>query len=144
MIHSYIVAIGSNIEPEKYTQKALSLLKKDCKIIAVSSFIKTKPVGYTKQADFLNGAVYLESPLNVLGFKIFLKNIEKKLNRKKSSIKAGPRTIDLDITAINDKIVDEDFYTKSYIQEPVLELIKKSNIPIVIYPYNLIDTKSLI
>ena len=55
------LALGSNINPTKNIKLALKELNKIGKIISVSKFIKTKPVGYLNQADFLNGAVKFQT-----------------------------------------------------------------------------------
>ena len=90
------LAVGSNINPKQNIALALKHLAKIGQIISVSKLIKTKPVGYLKQADFLNGAVKLKTafPPKILLKK--LKNIEKLLKRN-TPFRNGPRTIDIDI-----------------------------------------------
>ena len=128
--HWYIVAIGSNIEPEKNTKAVLSILKKETKLQGTATFRKTAPVGYQNQADFLNSAVYMVSDSDYGEFRAYLKSVEKDLGRVKGKFKSGPRTIDLDIIIHNGKVVDEDFYTASYISEPVSELIENYDLKI--------------
>ncbi len=130
--HSYIVAVGSNIEPKKNIEIAIEILAQEQTLIGRSIFLWTKPVGYKEQADFLNGAVCVESLLDCLNFRSYLKAIEKKLKRVKGPIKSGPRTIDLDIIIHNCNVLDDDFYYAPYIREPVLELVKQKNIALII------------
>ena len=90
------LALGSNINPTKNIKLALKELTKIGKIISISKFIKTKPVGYLNQADFLNGAVKFQTILPPQDLLKELKNIERKLKRN-TPFRNGPRTIDIDI-----------------------------------------------
>ena len=90
------LAIGSNINPRKNIALALKKLTEIGKIIKVSKLIKTKPEGYLKQADFLNGALKFETKLPPKNLLKELKNIEHQLKRN-TPFKNGPRTIDVDI-----------------------------------------------
>ena len=90
------LAIGSNINPKKNIALALKYLSKIGKIISVSKIIKTKPVGYLKQADFLNGAIKFKTGLPPQELLKELKNIEGLLKRN-TPFRNGPRTIDIDI-----------------------------------------------
>ena len=126
--HRYIVAIGSNIQPEENIATALNILTQEQCLLSYSTFQKTAPVGFQDQDDFLNGAAYIESKLGYEQFNLYLKGIEKRLKRVKGPIKSGPRTIDLDIIIHNCKIVDSDFSTADYIRKPIQELIKREDI----------------
>lgn len=99
------LAIGSNINPKKNIALALKYLAKIGKIISVSKIIKTKPVGYLKQADFLNGAIKFNTPLNPKELLKELKNIESILKRN-TPFRNGPRTIDIDIIFYGDLILN--------------------------------------
>lgn len=119
-----IVAVGSNIEPNKNIAQALYFLQEEQHLLGCSSFIWTKPEGYTDQADFLNGAVLIETALDPTALRAYLKALEHRLKRVKGPIKAGPRTLDLDIVIWNGEVMDTDFYHKSYIREPVLDIVR--------------------
>ena len=90
------LAIGSNINPQKNIALALKHLAQIGQIISVSRIIKTKPVGYLKQADFLNGAIKFKTALTPQELLKELKNIEQILKRD-TPFRNGPRTIDIDI-----------------------------------------------
>ena len=100
-------------------------------MIARSQFRQTSPVGYQDQDEFLNGAVYVESSLDYEEFRIYLKEVEKRLKRVKGPIKSGPRTIDLDIIVHNNKLKDLDFHSSFYIREPVQELLRQERIKLI-------------
>ncbi|MGC8842520.1 MAG: 2-amino-4-hydroxy-6-hydroxymethyldihydropteridine diphosphokinase [bacterium] len=78
-------------------KRAISILKEaGVKVRKISSVYQSAPWGYEEQEDFLNLAVEVESdlaPLELLGL---LKEIERKMGRKRT-FRWGPRIIDIDI-----------------------------------------------
>jgi 2-amino-4-hydroxy-6-hydroxymethyldihydropteridine diphosphokinase len=117
-----IIGIGSNINPENNIPESLALLEQHAEIIAVSSWVKTAPIGITNQNDFINGAVRIRTALSKDDLFICLKKIEDKLGRDRSLPKFGPRTIDLDIIVWNKIIIDNDYYTRDFMKNAVNEL----------------------
>jgi len=75
-------------------------------VVKVSALIETDPVGYTEQDRFLNGAAELETGLGPAELLDELKRIEQELGRR-TTVRWGPRTIDLDLVLYGDRIVDE-------------------------------------
>ena len=122
-MNSVIVELGSNIDPHKNIEKAREILRTTYTVIAESRFQDTKPVGDIRQANFINGAVLIETNLNSQQFKDSLTEIESNMGRKRSSVRFAPRVIDLDIVVWNDVIKDPNFYGRDYLKESVLELI---------------------
>ena len=122
-MNTAVIGLGSNIAPQKNIKVAKTILSHEFTILAESKFVKTKPVGPIKQADFLNGALLVKTPLNRRQLKSKLARIEKKLGRKASANKFGPRTIDLDILVMNGRVVDNDFYARDFVQKSVLTLL---------------------
>ena len=126
-----IVGVGSNISPEENVQKAKELISEKHTIVKSSRFVKTKPIGYKDQADFLNGGFLIKTSLSQTLFKQFLNSIEDKLSRKRTDNKNGPRTIDLDVVIWNGNVVDSDYYQRDFLQTIVRELdsnITKSSV----------------
>ncbi len=119
-----VIGLGSNIDPQKNIVQAKELIHKNFPIIKASQFVETTPIGYPDQANFLNGAVLVETVLEQTSFQSTLKKIEHALGRKSSS-KFGPRSIDLDLLVWNGKIIDLDFYERDFIKQSVLELLPK-------------------
>jgi 2-amino-4-hydroxy-6-hydroxymethyldihydropteridine diphosphokinase len=119
-----IVGVGSNINPQENVQKAKELISQKHTIVKSSRFIKTKPIGYKDQADFLNGGWLVETSLSQRLFKLFLNGIEKKLGRVRTDNKSGPRTIDLDVVIWNGEVVDNDYYERDFLQTIVKDLDK--------------------
>ncbi len=103
-----VIALGSNIKPEKHIHQALHELSQLGLIQQKAEILRTKPQKFTDQPDFLNTAVllYTSHPLEALQY--HLRHIEAKLGRVRTDNKNAPRTIDLDITTFNDHIIDEE------------------------------------
>jgi 2-amino-4-hydroxy-6-hydroxymethyldihydropteridine diphosphokinase len=120
-----IIGIGSNIDAENNISKMLVLLKKKVKVLKVSTFIKTRPIGIEEQPDFTNGAVKIQTNLDKNEFKKFLKEIENEMGRDRTAPKFGPRCIDLDITTWNNIIIDEDYYSRDFLRNAVDEIWEK-------------------
>jgi putative transposase len=117
-----IIGIGSNIDAETNISKMLEILKSHVEIIKVSSFIKTKPIGIENQPEFTNGAVKIKANLNREDLTGLLKGIEDQMGRDRTAPKFGPRNIDLDIVVWNGDIVDDDYYTRDFLQKSVGEI----------------------
>jgi 2-amino-4-hydroxy-6-hydroxymethyldihydropteridine diphosphokinase len=122
-MNEIVVALGSNIEPEKNIPEALQSIADNFFFIKKSQFIYTEPRGYKNQPDFLNGAVLIKSKCNKAGVIRILKEIERKLGRQKRALKNGPRKIDLDLIVFNRKVVDEDVFDRDFLQRSILELL---------------------
>ena len=79
MSHECIIGIGSNINPEQNFAAALFYLRQDHQLIAVSSRIKTEPIGITEQPEFLNGAAKVMTQMGKEDFGRYLKVVEDRL-----------------------------------------------------------------
>lgn len=123
-MNTVILSIGSNIEAETNITQMLKILKAKVEILKLSSLIKTKPIGIENQAEFTNGAVKIQTTLNEVELNQVLKAIENQMGRDRTAPKFGPRCIDLDIVAWNGEIVDEDYYTRDFLQKSVKEIIE--------------------
>ncbi len=118
-----VIAIGSNIDPEKNIGMAIDSIKVNLELLAESVFVTTKPIGNINPPDFMNGALLISTHMKRPELKRWLKGVEKKLGRIKSGDKNGPRTIDLDIAVWNGKIVDNDVHERDYLKNAVFELL---------------------
>lgn len=109
---------------------ALGFLKKNQNIAVkkVSSIYESSPVGL-KQRNFLNNALFLKTTLSPFHFFDAIKNIEKKMGRKKT-VRWGPRIIDLDIIAYGKKricsekliIPHQEFHRRKFVLLPLSEI----------------------
>jgi 2-amino-4-hydroxy-6-hydroxymethyldihydropteridine diphosphokinase len=121
-MNTAILSIGSNIDAEANIRKMLEILGRKVKIIKISSFLKTRPIGIENQPDFTNGAVKIETDLGKKELTYLLKKVEEKLGRDRSAPKFGPRTIDLDIVIWNNEIVDDDYNNRDFLKKSIQEI----------------------
>lgn len=117
-----IIGIGSNIEADKNIQEMLRLLAEKVEIVQVSELVQTQPIGIIEQADYINGAVLIRTEMNLKALSLSLKKLEDQMGRDRSQKKFGPRNIDLDILIWNNVVVDQDYYTRSFLRNSAAEL----------------------
>ncbi len=107
-----IIALGSNIDPERYLPAAVRSLARHSKITAlkVSSVYESTPVGFLDQPAFCNAAMLIETVLDPHSLKFdVLRSLEDQLGRVRDpKNKNGPRTIDLDIGLFGAIILESD------------------------------------
>ncbi|MGE5808204.1 MAG: 2-amino-4-hydroxy-6-hydroxymethyldihydropteridine diphosphokinase [Nitrospirota bacterium] len=100
------IGLGSNMGDKMATcRTALDLLSRAGRVVRVSSFYCTEPVGYADQEPFLNAVAELETDLSPLALLAACHVIEEELGRNRL-FRWGPRTIDLDILLYGDHVVD--------------------------------------
>lgn len=126
VLHECLISLGSNIDPEHYFDQALMILSHECELLARSDTIRTAPVGYQQQPDFLNAALLVSTPLERDAFRAYLKEVENRLGRVRGAIKSGPRTMDLDMVAWDGEVVDQGYYHYDYVRMPVDEVLATS------------------
>ncbi len=122
-MNTAVVSVGSNINPLKNTKIAKELISEEFSLIRVSTFKQTEPIGFKDQDDFYNGAFLVRTDLEKEDFNNILKKIEVEMGRVKTSNKQGPRIIDLDIVIWNNKVIDDDVYQRTFLQNSILELL---------------------
>ena len=123
MMNSAVIALGSNIEPEKHIKQALKAIEDAFQLRRKSDFIYTPPIGIEEQPDFLNGVALVESEESRKDITVRLKQIEDAMGRDRSGKKYGPRRIDLDLVVFNNHIVDEDVYERDFLQRAIHEVL---------------------
>lgn len=108
--HKAYIGIGSNMGNKEENLKSAIKYVNDSENIEVtkeSSFMVTKPWGYTDQDDFLNCVIEVETILEPEELMNVLLNIEEMLKRERI-VRWGPRTIDLDILLYDDLITNNE------------------------------------
>lgn len=99
------LGIGSNMEEREINLlKALSLLGQATRLIKTSSIYETKPIGYEKQASFLNMVCQICTKLKPVDLLRSIKQIEENLGRK-PGFRNAPRIIDIDILLYDNTLV---------------------------------------
>ena len=125
-------SLGSNLGDRlEYLQGATDLLRQTpgMKLTGVSSVYETDPVGFTDQPLFLNIVVQAESTLASTVMLERAHAIEQAFDRVRE-IQFGPRTIDVDLIAVADRVINSDVLTlphpraheRAFVLVPWLEL----------------------
>jgi len=130
--HTVYLSVGSNIGDRKaYLDSAVKSFeeKAGTKVVKVSKYYETAPVGYTDQPDFLNSAVCIRTILSPDELLKFVHEIENEQNRERT-IHWGPRTLDIDILMYDDlRITSEELciphlrmHERMFVLEPMSEI----------------------
>ena len=106
-----VVSLGANIgDPKANLDLAVALLREATDVIAVSSYLQTKPVGGPEQPDYLNAVAIVESELPAKDLLAVLNGIETAMGRTRE-IHWGPRVIDLDLIQYGGLLVSDEKLT---------------------------------
>ena len=104
-----LIALGSNLgDREGNLRAALAALAAvdGVRVLRVSAFIETDPVGGPVQGRYLNGAAVLETllpPMELLNAMLAAESIA---GRTRDGLRWGPRTADLDLLLYGDLGID--------------------------------------
>lgn len=102
------IALGSNLaSPLTQVNAAIAALGAipDSRIVAVSGFYRTPPLGPQDQPDYLNAAVALETSLVPETLLDHTQRIELDQGRVRKAERWGPRTLDLDIMLFGEETI---------------------------------------
>jgi len=106
-----VISLGANIgDPKANLDLAIGLLREATEVIAVSSYLQTKPVGGPEQPDYLNAVAIVESELPAKDLLALLNGIETAMGRTRE-IHWGPRVIDLDLIQYGGLLVSDEKLT---------------------------------
>ena len=106
-----VVSLGANIgDPKANLDLAVALLREATDVIAVSSYLQTKPVGGPEQPDYQNAVAIIESELPAKELLALLNGIETAMGRTRE-IHWGPRVIDLDLIQYGGLLVHDEKLT---------------------------------
>ena len=106
-----VISLGANIgDPKANLDLAVGLLREATDVIAVSNYLKTKPVGGPEQPDYLNAVAILESDLPAKDLLALLNGIETAMGRTRE-IHWGPRVIDLDLIQYGGLLINDEKLT---------------------------------
>ncbi|EBJ2739820.1 2-amino-4-hydroxy-6-hydroxymethyldihydropteridine diphosphokinase [Salmonella enterica] len=108
------IALGSNLaSPLEQVNAALQAIADipDSRIVAVSSFYRTPPLGPQDQPDYLNAAVALDTTLSAEALLNHTQRIELQQGRTRKAERWGPRTLDLDIMLFGDSVIHTERLT---------------------------------
>jgi 2-amino-4-hydroxy-6-hydroxymethyldihydropteridine diphosphokinase len=103
---AYIGLVANLGDPVESIRAAAEQLARAGRVGARSSLYRTPAWGVTDQPPFVNAVLALETSLEPHALLAACKEIERELGRR-PSFRWGPRTIDLDILAYDDRRIDE-------------------------------------
>jgi 2-amino-4-hydroxy-6-hydroxymethyldihydropteridine diphosphokinase len=130
------IALGSNLaskwgERDGNLRIAIGRVGGLGRILAVSEFYDTEPVGFLEQPRFLNAAMLLETELGPVDLLRGLLEIERGMGRERENIPAkGPRVIDLDLLLYEERILElpeltlphPAMHERRFVLEPLAEI----------------------
>lgn len=108
------IAIGSNLaSPLEQVNAAVQALGDipQSRVVALSSFYRTPPLGPQDQPDYLNAAIALKTALSAESLLDNTQRIELQQGRVRKEERWGPRTLDLDIMLFGDAVINTDRLT---------------------------------
>lgn len=139
-IRQAVLAIGSNLgERIARLQEAVSALEDtpEVNIVAISGVYETEPVDTPEGSGrFLNAVVLIDTTLTVHTLLERAQAIEDAFGRERSE-KNAPRTLDVDLIVVGDRVCDDDVLTlphpraheRGFVLIPWLEIDPEGEIP---------------
>lgn len=133
------LGLGSNLEqPLLQLTRALQAIEeiRGVRLVRVSSFYETAPVGLVDQPNFVNAVAEIEAALSPRALLTALLDIEAAHARVRT-VKNGPRTLDLDILLYGDGVFHESNLTiphprmheRAFVLVPLAEIRPDAVIP---------------
>ena len=129
------VALGSNLasawgDREGALREAVRRVGALGRVLAVSGFVDTEPVGFVDQPRFLNGALLLATELGPKELMLGLLGVESAMGRERVGVAKGPRVIDLDLLLFGEVVIAEEGLTvphpalgeRRFVLEPLAEI----------------------
>ncbi len=134
------IALGSNLaSPLTQVNAAIEALGTlpDSRIVAVSGFYRTPPLGPQDQPDYLNAAVALKTSLAPEALLDHTQRIELDQGRVRKAERWGPRTLDLDIMLFGDEtlatprltVPHYDMKNRGFMLWPLFEIAPELRFP---------------
>jgi 2-amino-4-hydroxy-6-hydroxymethyldihydropteridine diphosphokinase len=131
---SVLIALGGNVGDVRQTfRKAIANIcgMAQAVLVARSSDYVTPPWGEENQDRFVNACIEIETRLDPHALLFTLHKIEKKFGRDRSEEKRwGPRTLDLDLIAYDDAVLDKPeltlphprLFERAFVLVPLVEI----------------------
>ena len=101
------VSVGSNVDRERNVLHAIDLLRERFGELELSSVYETEAVGFDGE-PFFNLIVAFETDIQPSAIVAELHTIERCCGRARDTKRFGPRTLDLDLVVLGDRIVREN------------------------------------
>lgn len=98
------VSIGSNVERDRHIARAVELLESRFGELELSSVYESPAVGFDGE-PFYNLVAAFDSDEDPRRIVAVLRDIERRCGRERTDVRFGPRTMDLDLLLVGDRIV---------------------------------------
>jgi 2-amino-4-hydroxy-6-hydroxymethyldihydropteridine diphosphokinase len=124
------LALGSNVGNSKaYISEAIEHLRDGVADIKIAPVYRSKAIGYTDQADFLNTALRCNTRFDPNTLLNIIKSVEQNMGRI-DRFRWGPREIDVDIIFYGDRIINTEqlsvphprFQERGFVLKPLIDL----------------------
>lgn len=123
-----LLSLGSDIEPGKNLPQAYRLLASRLRIVETSRVFETAPVGVGDRSAFLNAALEAHCDLTPRELKFeVLRPVERQLGRVRTADRNAPRTIDLDISLVGQRVFQDRV---AGIEIPDPEILRQAHVAI--------------
>lgn len=133
------IGLGSNLaEPRRQLEAALTALAAlpRSKLLRISSFYRSAPIGPGEQPDYVNAVAELETELAPLELLDQLQAIEAAQGRERS-LRWGARTLDLDILLFGGECISSERLSlphprmaeRNFVLQPLAELEPELELP---------------
>lgn len=132
------IGVGANLDPERHIREGLELLARKVRILGISTFYRTVPLGHPEQPFFINGVWQIQTEMTLRQVKFeLLRQIEQQCGRRRDADRWAPRPLDLDLLLYGDRVADKpdlrlpapDIRTRDFVCRPLLELAPDLSLP---------------
>jgi len=126
-----LIGLGGNVGPVQQTIRTalLELGRRGCRVLDVSQFFKSAPMGPDAGQEFVNAAARIQTGLPPHALLSLLQQIENESGRRRE-IRWGPRTLDLDLLCYGQQRMSSDtlviphpgIWYRRFVLDPLLEI----------------------
>jgi len=115
-MNTFLISIGSNENRDENIRQSQCILKELYPDIVFSELVETEPIGDVYKSDFYNQLAVFNTSDSEEKVTKHLKDIEKQLGRLNTDKLIGIVKVDLDLLAINTKIISDDVFERPYLK----------------------------
>jgi 2-amino-4-hydroxy-6-hydroxymethyldihydropteridine diphosphokinase len=120
---TYLIGMGSNIEPERHLAAAASAIRGRFPGAAFSHVYRSPAVGMRGAADFLNACCLVQGDAERVELAEWLKGLEDVQGRDRTQGSWRPRTLDLDLLMAGEEVLDDELFRYAHAYVPASELL---------------------
>ena len=131
------VSVGSNVERERHIALALALLRSRFGVLQQSNVYESAAVGFDGD-PFFNLVVAFDCDAEPRDIVASLHEIERRCGRARGTERYAPRTMDLDLLLVGDRVMreggivlpHEEISTQAFVLRPLAELAGERKHPV--------------